>query len=88
MWGKVTMWITVNGLDQWMTEFYDEDNKLVNISNNYDIKRMGDREIPTRLEMIPQNKKGQKTVMHIDEMKFDVKMDERFFSQQNMKKLR
>ena len=88
VWGKVIMWITTKGFDQWMTEYYDEDNVLVNVSNNYDIRQMGDREIPTRLEMVPQNKKGQKTVMHIDEMKFNTNIDERFFSQQNMKKLR
>ena len=88
VWGKVIMWITVSGYDAWMAEYYDEDNTLVNVSNNYDIRRMGDREIPTRLEMAPQNKKGQKTVMHIDEMKFNTGIDESFFSQQNMKKIR
>ena len=88
VWGKVIMWITVSGYDQWMSEFYDEDNNLVNVSNNYDIKRMGDRDIPTRLEMEPKNKKGQKTVLQIDEMKFNTGINESFFSQQNMKKIR
>ena len=88
VWGKIIMWITVSGYDSWMSEYYDEDNVLVNVSNNYDIKRMGDRDIPTRLEMVPQNKKGQKTIMHIDEMKFNTGIGEEFFSQQNMKKIR
>ena len=88
VWGKVIMWITVNGFDQWMTEYYDEDNKLVNVANNYEIRQMGDREIPTRIEIVPQNKKGQKTIMHIDEMKFNTGIDESFFSQQNMKKIK
>ena len=88
VWGKVVMWITTKGFDQWMAEYYDEDNVLVNVSNNYDIRKMGDREIPTRIEMEPKNKKGQKTIMHIDEMKFNTTIDEHFFSQQNMKKLR
>ncbi len=86
VWGKVIMWVTVSGYDQWMAEYYDEDNKLVNLSNSYDIKQMGDRNIPTRIEVIPQNKKGQKTVLHIDEMNFNIKIDESFFSQQEMKK--
>ncbi len=42
VWGKVIMWVTVSGYDVWMAEYYDEDNKLVNVSNNYDIRRMGD----------------------------------------------
>ena len=88
VWGKVIMWITESGYDQWMTEYYDEDNKLVNVSNSYDIKKMGDREIPTRIEMVPLNKKGQKTIMQFDNMNFNVRIDESFFSQQNMKKIR
>ena len=88
VWGKVIMWITVKGFDQWMTEYYDEDSKLVNVSNSYNIKQMGDREIPTRIEMEPRNKKGQKTIMQIDDMKFNIRIDENFFSQQNMKKIR
>jgi outer membrane lipoprotein-sorting protein len=88
VWGKVIMWITATGYDQWMAEYYDEDNKLVNVSNSYDIRQMGDREIPTRIEITPQNKKGQKTVMQIEDMKFNTRVDESFFSQQNMKKIR
>jgi len=88
VWGKVILWITMTGYDQWMAEYYDEDGKLITISNSYDIRKMGDREIPTRLEMIPQNKKGQKTVMQIEDMKFNMRLEESFFSQQNMKKIR
>jgi outer membrane lipoprotein-sorting protein len=88
VWSKVIMWVTVNGFDIWMAEYYDEDNILVNVSNNYDLKKMGDRVIPARLEMTPRNKKGQKTVIHIEEMKFNTGIDELFFSQQNMKKIR
>jgi outer membrane lipoprotein-sorting protein len=88
VWGKVIMWITATGYDQWMAEYYDEDNKLVNVSNSYDIRQMGDRKIPTRIEITPQNKKGQKTVMQIEDMKFNTRVDESFFSQQNMKKIR
>ena len=88
VWGKVILWITVNGFDQWMTEYYDEDNNLVNVSNSYDIHKMGDREMPSRIEMVPMNKKGQKTVMRIDDMKFNRPLDASFFSLQNMKKIR
>ena len=88
VWGKVIIWVTKNGFDQWMVEYYDEDNKLVSTSNSFDLKQMGDRIIPTRIEITPKNKKGQKTVMHIDQMKFNIKLDESFFSQQNMKKIK
>ncbi len=88
VWGRVIMWITVTGFDQWMTEYYDEDNKLVNVGNSYDIRHMGDRDIPTRIELEPRNKKGQKTIMQIDNIKFNISVDEAFFSLQNMKKIK
>ncbi len=88
VWGKVIMWITVSGLDQWMAEYYDEDNKLVNVSNSYDVRKMGDREIPSRIEMVPKTKKGQKTIMQINDMKFNPHLHASFFSQQNMKKIK
>jgi outer membrane lipoprotein-sorting protein len=88
VWGKVIVWVTVSGYDQWMAEYYDEDNNLVNVSHSYDIRQMGDRKIPTRIEMAPVNKKGQKTVMQIHEIKFNARVEESFFSQQNMKTIR
>jgi outer membrane lipoprotein-sorting protein len=88
VWGKVIFWVTKSGFDQWMVDYYDEDNKLVSTSNSFDLKQMGDRIIPTRIEITPKNKKGQKTVLHIDQMKFNIKLDESFFSQQNMKKIK
>jgi outer membrane lipoprotein-sorting protein len=49
---------------------------------------MGDREVPTKIEIIPQNKKGQKTVLQINRMQFNSKIEDSFFSQQNMRKIK
>ncbi|MBT4336984.1 MAG: outer membrane lipoprotein-sorting protein, partial [Bacteroidetes bacterium] len=38
VWGKIIMWITVDGFDTWAAEYYDEDNELVNVEKAYDIK--------------------------------------------------
>ncbi len=86
-WGKVIMWITVDSFNQWKTEYYDEDMKLVNIMNAFNIKKMGNREIPTKMEISSQDKKGNKTVLEIKSMIFDQSIDDNFFSQQNIKKL-
>ena len=87
-WGKVITWITVDGFNQWEAEYYDEDSTLVNVMNASDIKRMGDREIPTKLEIDPVNKKGNKTVLVINSMIFNQPISESFFSQQNMKSVK
>lgn len=87
-WGKIITWISVNGFNQWKAEYYDEDMDLVNLMNAYDIKKMGDREIPTRLEIEPVSKKGNKTILEVNSTVFNKPISDSFFSQQNMKTVR
>ncbi len=86
-WGKVTMWITTSGFDIWKVEYYDEDLKLINVMNASDIKRMGDREIPVRLEIMPVENENNKTVLVTNNIVFNKPISDDFFSQQNMKRL-
>ena len=88
VWGKIITYITVDGFDFWTSKYYDEDGYLVNTDNAYDLKKMGDRIIPTKMEMIPADKKGQKTILTFNTMVFDKKIEDSFFSQQNMKRIR
>ena len=84
-WGKIILWITVEGFNQWKAEYYDEESSLVNVMNASNIKRMGDRDIPSRLEIVPVSKKDNKTILEINSMDFNKPISENFFSQQNMK---
>lgn len=88
VWGKVLMWISKEELHWLKGEFYDEDGNLVSTEILSDIKKMDDRVMPTRLEMIPADEEGNKTIMIFNKIDFDVKIDESFFSQQNMKRIR
>lgn len=88
VWGKIVSWITKDGFNLWKNEYYDEDGFLQNIENGYNIKQMGDRTIPTKFEMIPANEEGKKTVMEILDVEYNIKIDDSFFSKQNMKKVR
>jgi outer membrane lipoprotein-sorting protein len=88
VWGKIKMWITKDGFDLWKSEYYDEDGYLINIENAYNLKQMGDRIIPTKIEMIPVDEEGKKTVLEFIEMEFNIEINDSFFSKQNMKKVR
>lgn len=88
VWGKVIMWVSKNELHWLKAEFYDEDGYLVNTEVMSDIKQMDDREMPTRMEMIPADEEGNKTILIFKNMKFNIKLEESFFSQQNMKRIR
>jgi hypothetical protein len=86
-WGKVIVWITTKGFDTWKAEYYDEDMKLINTMNASNIKKMGDREIPVRLEITPKENANNRTVMETKSLVFDKPISDSFFSQQNMRKL-
>lgn len=89
VWGKVILWISKDKDFTLKSEFYDEDEKLINIQTASQIKNFGDRELPSRMEMIPVNKEGHKTILKIDNAEYNVKgIDEKMFSQQMMKRIR
>ena len=88
VWGKVITWISTTDFVDIKTEYYDEDNELVNTMNAFDIKAYGSRRLPSRMEVAPANKPNQKTVMTILKYDYDKPIEDSFFSQQNMQKMR
>lgn len=86
VWGKVIKWISKDGYLQLKTTYYDEDDYLIKTEICSEVKLMGDREIPTYIEIIPEDEPGNKTIVIIDKMVYDINVTEKFFSQQNMKK--
>jgi len=88
VWGKVISWISKTDFVEIKTEFYDEDNELVNTFNSYDIKSYGSRKLASRMEIVPADKPNQKTVMTIEKYNFDISIEDNFFSQQNMQKVK
>ena len=86
-WGKVIVWITVEGFNLWKAEYYNEDMKLINVMNASDIRKMGDRSIPAILEIVPVENSNNKTILETKSIVFNQTIDDGFFSQQNMKRL-
>ncbi|MCK5170255.1 MAG: outer membrane lipoprotein-sorting protein, partial [Bacteroidales bacterium] len=69
-------------------EYFDEDEYLVKTEFGTDVKTMDGRKITSKIEIIPADKDNQKTIVVIDDIKFNVPLSDSFFSQQNMKRLR
>ncbi|MCA0933741.1 outer membrane lipoprotein-sorting protein [Lutimonas saemankumensis] len=88
IWGKVYKWITKDEFIQIKSEYFDEEDELVKSDFGYDFKKMDGRLIPTRIEIVPTGEEGKKTVLFLKEVKFDIPIEESFFSQQNMKRIR
>jgi outer membrane lipoprotein-sorting protein len=88
VWGKIISWITKDGFDLWKSEYYDEDDYLINIENAFALKDFGDRNLPSRMEIIPADEPEKMTVLLMDDIVFDQPIDDSFFTQQNMKQVR
>jgi outer membrane lipoprotein-sorting protein len=88
VWGKVIKWISKEEFWQLKTEYYDEDDELIRTEIASEVKQYSDRKLPSKLEIIPADKPGQRTVVNIISSKFNVNLDEGFFSQQNMKRVK
>ncbi len=88
IWGHQIRWIDKSDFLFMKSELYDEDAYLVRTETGSEIKIMDDRLIPTRIELIPAEEEGQMTILEIREIQFNAPIDDSFFSQQNMKRVR
>lgn len=88
VYGKVKVWVSKNDYLQLKTENYDESGKLANSVLFSEVKQMGGRKIPTVIEMVPEDKKGHKTILKYLDVRFDAHIDDNFFSVQNVKNLK
>ena len=88
VWGKVITWIDRKDYLMLRAEYYDEENVLINTMEAGDVKMLGGKLVPARMEMVPAEKKGNKTVLLYTALVFDKPMGEDFFSTQNMKRVK
>jgi outer membrane lipoprotein-sorting protein len=88
VWGKIFKWISKKEFLQLKSEYFDEDNYLIKTELAYDMKTMDGRLIPSKFELIPEDEEGHKTVVVMEDIKFNKPIPDSFFSQQNMKRVR
>src|SRR5512133_512528 len=88
VWGHQIRWIDKKDLLFLKSELYDEDGSMVRNETGAEIRTIDGSITPTRIELQPAEDKGNKTIIEIKEMKFNIAIEEKFFSQQNMKMIR
>lgn len=88
VWGKVVLCVDKKDYMELLSEFYDEDGYKVNIMKSSDVKTFDGKILPSRMEMIPVDEPGQKTVLIYKSLQFGVNLPDRFFTLQNIKQLR
>lgn len=88
VWGKITLWISKDDFLEMKAAYYDEEQFLVKTHLCRDVKTFDGRTIPSVMEIVPADEEGNKTIVTISDMKFNMPLDANFFSQQNMKRIR
>jgi len=87
VWGKIILWISIADYFEMKSEYYDEENYLVKTHVCSDIKVFEDRKLPSVIEIVPADEPGNKTIITIQAMNFNINFEKDFFTQQNMKRV-
>src|SRR4030043_695144 len=85
VWGRQIRWIDRKDFLVLKAELYDEDGYLVRTETGSDIKIMDGRTITSKIELVPEEEPENKTLVEIREIKFNIPVEESYFSQQNIK---
>lgn len=88
VWGHQVRWIDKKDFLVLRAELFDEDGALVRTEIGSDLKTFDGRILPAKLELLPAEEPGNKTLVEIKDIKFNVPIEDSFFSQQNMKRVR
>jgi outer membrane lipoprotein-sorting protein len=88
VWGRQIRWIDKRDFLVLKAELYDEDGYLVRTETGSDIRIMDGRTITSKIELVPEEEPENKTLIEILEIKFNLPVEESYFSQQNMKRVR
>lgn len=88
VWGRIVAWIAKETFNQVKVEYYDEEGTLINMMTASEPKTFDGRLLPSRWEMVPADEPGHKTVMTYTAIDFNIKLDDSFFSKQNMRRVR
>ena len=88
VWGKIEVWVAKEDYIELLVKYYDEDDFLINTMILSEIREMGGRTIPSKMDMIPAENPDQRTVIIYNDIDFDIDIDADFFSIQKMKRIR
>lgn len=80
VWGEVV--VTVDRSHDLPVEirYFNEDRSLARTLRFSDVTRLGGRELPAVMTLVPSDKPGESTIIRYEKLDFDVRLDDGFFS--------
>ncbi len=86
VWGKVVATVTEEDWIPRRIDYYDEDLALTRYMTYTDVKDLGGRTIPARMEIRPTDKPGEYTEIVYERIEFDLDLDDDLFTLRNLQK--
>ena len=86
VWGKLFYWVTKELQMPAKVEFYDEKGKLIRYMEYSKVKTFGDRTLPSLWTMHNEVKKGRSTSFELVDMDFNIDINDRIFSFQELER--
>ncbi|SHI77522.1 Outer membrane lipoprotein-sorting protein [Malonomonas rubra DSM 5091] len=80
IWGKIIYRLQKEPLVPIEVEYFDEEDVLVRRIVFDDVQAVSGRTIPLRMQVLPVEKPEEKTIMHYRKVKFDIDLQEEYFS--------
>lgn len=87
VWGKILLEVRQADLMPIRQRYYDEDGALARTLTFSAYQEMGGRLVPTHMEMRPADHPDEYTRVIYDDLKFDVDLDDSFFSLRRLRNL-
>lgn len=88
VWGRIELILNKEDSLPVKELYYDEHGECMRELDFSDVKTLGGKKIPARLEMRPLNKQGHKTVIIYADAAFDLNLPEDVFTLRNLQKSR
>ncbi len=85
VWGHVVLAVKQNDYMPVFQKYYDEKGNLKREMYFREVKKMGNKLIPTVMELVPTKKKGKKTVIRYLKAGFNIKIGKKIFSLRNLR---
>lgn len=86
VWGKIIMEVQKEDFVPLQAVYYDEDGIEQRVLYYSEVKIFGTHHLPTRMTLIPSNKDKNKTVVIMEEVDFDIAIDDSRFSKSALKR--
>ncbi len=87
-WDRLLYWIRAEDFVPLRAEFFNERGERVRTIRYEDIRNLGGRTIPSRLELVEDRWPDRKTVMQLDDLVFDRPISPSIFTQSNLRRAR